>query len=147
MRNVLPLCCVLLASCGGKPQNVEDFNTRDVTLPHGQVIKVETMISSADLRRGMMYRTSLAPDHGMLFVHPTPGNYSYWMYQTLIPLDIIWMDSQHRIVQMVLNAQPCKTESTKCTQYYCTKMAQYVLELSGGMAKKYGLELDQTVQF
>jgi len=95
----------------------------------------------------LMYRTSLAQDRGMLFVHSMPGTYAYWMYQTLIPLDIIWMDSQHRIVQMVLNAQPCTTDPNKCTNYANTKPAKFVLEINGGLAKKYGLELDQTVQF
>ena len=137
----------MLAGCKEKPQSIEDFNTREVTLPRGQVIKAETMITSAQLSRGMMYRTSLAPDHGMLFAHATPGSYSYWMYQTLIPLDIIWMDSQHHIIQMVLNAQPCKTEPSACAQYRSSKPAQFVLELSGGTARKYGLELNQTIQF
>jgi uncharacterized membrane protein (UPF0127 family) len=87
-----------------------------------------------------MFRTSLAPDHGMLFVHPTIGNYSYWMYETRIPLDIIWMDNDRRIIEMVHNAQPCKTPPQQCVQYYCSKPARYVLELAGGMAAKYGLE-------
>jgi uncharacterized membrane protein (UPF0127 family) len=147
MRYVFLLFLALLTGCRSNPQAADEFSTRDVTLPRGQLIKVETMLTTADLRKGMMYRTSLAPDHGMLFVHSTLGNYPYWMYQTFVPLDIIWMDNDRRIVQMVLSAQPCTTEPNKCTQYYCTKPARYVLELAGGMAKKYGLELGQTLDW
>jgi uncharacterized membrane protein (UPF0127 family) len=143
---VVNLCGILLAGCD-RPRTTTEFGTREVTLPHGQVIRAETMITTADLRRGLMYRKSLAPDHGMLFVHPQPGNYPYWMYQILIPLDIIWMDSDRKIVQIGPNIQPCKTEANLCTQYYCTKPTQYVLELNAGTAKKYGLEIGQTINW
>ena len=62
------------ASCGPKPTTLEDFPTRPVTLPGGQVIRVETMYSRFELLRGMMFRTSLASDHGMLFVSPKPAS-------------------------------------------------------------------------
>jgi hypothetical protein len=147
MRYVLPLCALLLAGCGSKPQSVDDFSMLQVTLPRGQVIKAETMINTQDLQRGMMFRTSLAQDHGMLFVHSTPGFYPYWTYRTVIPLDIVWMDSEHRILQMVMDAQPCKTVPRQCPQYICAKPFRYVLELNGGMAKKYGLDTGQIIQW
>ena len=146
----LPLCCLflVLVSCGPKADTaVDDFHTRDVTLPGGRIIKAETMIDRLDLLRGMMFRTSLAADHGMLFVHPEPGRYSYWMYQTLIPLDMIWLDSRHNVVEIVDNAQPCKTQASKCPQYGGHETAAYVLELAGGMAKKYGLRTGDSLQW
>ena len=139
---LLPLTC-----CGPKSSTLDDFPTRPVTLPGGQVIRVETMIDNIDLTRGLMFRPSLAPDHGMLFVHPKPGNYAYWMYQTLIPLDIIWLDSHRDIVEMAENAQPCKTQASKCAQYGGKEVSAYVLEIGGGMAKKYGLHVGQTIQW
>ena len=146
MRYGLPLCfLILLAGCGQKPDSVDDFHTRDVTLPGGRVIKAETMIDQIDLMRGMMFRTSIAPDHGMLFVHPQPGRYTYWMYQTLIPLDMIWLDRGHSVVEIAENAQPCKTQASKCAQYGGHETASYVLELGGGMARKYGLKQGDTI--
>jgi uncharacterized membrane protein (UPF0127 family) len=146
MRRSLPLCfLILLASCGQKPDAVDDFHTRDVTLPGARVIKVETMMDQIDMMRGMMFRTSIAPDHGMLFVHQQPGHYTYWMYQTLIPLDMIWLDSSHNVVEIAENAQPCKTQASKCPKYGGKEMASYVLELGGGMAKKYGLKQGDTI--
>ena len=144
----LPLSAVLLlASCGTKPTTVEDFPTRPVTLPGGQVIRAETMIDRIDVLRGLMFRGSLAPDHGMLFVYSTPDYHQHWMYQVLIPLDIVWLDSKRNIVEIVENAQPCKTQASKCEQYGGKQISSYVLEIGGGMARKYGLQLGQTVQW
>ena len=91
MRFIVLAALLSLISCGPKPTTLEDFPTRPITLPGGQVISVETMINDFEVVRGMMFRTSLASDRGMLFVHPKPEHYTYWMYQTLIPLDIIWL--------------------------------------------------------
>src|SRR6266404_8705509 len=71
----------LLLGCGSKSASMEDLGNRDVVLPHGQVIRVETMIDAKDLLRGMMFRTSLAPDRGKLFIHVRQGYYGYWTYQ------------------------------------------------------------------
>jgi hypothetical protein len=147
MRNFLLAALLILTSCGPKATTLDDFATRPVTLPGGQVLRAETMIDNVDLTRGMMFRTSLAPDHSMLFVHPRPGNYTYWMYQTRIPLDIIWLDSNRDIVEMVENAQPCKTQASKCEQYGGKQTSAYVLEIGGGMARKYGLRVGQTLQW
>jgi hypothetical protein len=147
MRYFLLAALLPLACCGPQPTSLEDFSTQPVTLPGGQVIRAETMISNFDLMRGLMFRTSLAPDHGMLFVHAEPGNYQHWMYQVLIPLDIIWLDSNRNIVEIVENAPPCKTQASKCAQYGGKQISAYVLELGGGMARKYGLSVGQTVQW
>jgi uncharacterized membrane protein (UPF0127 family) len=137
----------MLAGCGTKPAQMSDFNSRDVTLPGGQVLRVETMIDQRDVMRGMMFRESLAPDRGMLFVHGAQGRYPYWMYQCRIALDMIWMDSDRRIVEIVPSAQPCKTEASKCPEYGGHELAQYVLELGGGMAAKYGLKVGDRLAF
>ena len=97
--------------------------------------------------RGMMFRDSLAPDRGMLFVHPSPGAYVYWMYQVRIPLDIIWMASDHRIVEISADTPPCRTKASECPQYGGHQRSQFVLELAGGMASKYGLKLGDTISF
>ncbi|HTC87036.1 MAG TPA: DUF192 domain-containing protein [Bryobacteraceae bacterium] len=147
MRYIVLAVLLSLASCGPKATTLEDFHTRPVTLPGGQVIHVETMISDFEMLRGLMFRTSLAPDRGMLFVHPKPEHYKYWMYQTLIPLDIVWLDSNRDIVEMVADAQPCKTQASKCAQYGGKQISSFVLEIPGGMARKFGLQLGQRIQF
>jgi len=105
------------------------------------------MTHPVDMTRGMMFRESLAPDRGMLFFHPEPGLYQYWMYQVLIPLDIIWLDNQRRIVEISPQTPPCKTAASQCPHYGGTQRARYVLELAGGMAEKHGLKLGDTLDF
>jgi uncharacterized protein len=150
MRYLLPvvlLVAVVLAGCGPKSTTLDDFATRPLTLPGGHVLHVETEISNFELLRGLMYRTSLAPDRGMLFVYPKPDHYQAWMYQTLIPLDIIWMDSSHQIVALDENAPPCPTQASKCPKYGGKMISAFALQIGGGMARKFGLHLGQTIQW
>ena len=98
---------VLLAGCD-KPTTEADFYTSDITLPGGQVIKTEFVYDTAGALRGMQFRNSIAPDHGMLYAHRTPGKYGYWMYQTLIPLDMIWMDPRPRSSRSSRMPRPAK---------------------------------------
>lgn len=147
MRSIVLSAALLLAACGPKPATIEDLYTRPVTLTGGQVIEVETMVDTRDLLRGLMFRTSLAPDRGMLFVHQKPGNYSTWMYQHKIPLDILWMDEKHRIVEIVENAPPCPTVASQCPHYGGAKTSQFMLELAAGGVKRYHLAAGQLVQW
>jgi uncharacterized protein len=148
MRYLLPVALsAIFAGCGPKAATLDDFATRPVTLPGGQVIRAETEISNFELLRGLMYRASLAPDRGMLFVYPKPDHYQTLTYQTLIPLDIIWLDSNRQIVELDENAPPCKTQASKCPKYGGKMISAFALQIGGGMAKKYGLRLGQTIQW
>jgi uncharacterized membrane protein (UPF0127 family) len=146
MRAISLLLLVLLAGCD-KPTTVEDFYTSDIVLPGGQVIKTEFVYDTAGALRGMQFRNSIAPDHGMLYAHRIPGKYGYWMYQTLIPLDMIWMDPKNKVVEIVENAPPCKTAASQCPHYGGNEVAQYVLELGAGMVKKYGVKVGDTISW
>jgi uncharacterized membrane protein (UPF0127 family) len=144
---LLILLVASLASCSRDTATYADLNTRDVTLPGGQVIQAETVTATLQMAKGLMFRTSLAPDHGMLFVHPRPGYYSYFMFQHEIPLDIVWLDGGHIVVEIVQNAPPCTTDASQCPHYGGTKVAHYVLEMAGGMARKYDLHVGQRIEF
>jgi uncharacterized protein len=142
------LVALLGAGCGG-PENEapEPLSTRKVTLPNGQQIRAEVEMNDLDMRRGMMFRDSLARGRGMLFIHQTPGLYPYWMYQVRIPLDIVWMDASRRIVEISADTPPCKTKASLCANYGGHQTAQFVLELGGGEARRLGLSLGQTLEF
>src|SRR5579862_8424729 len=99
MRLFLPVLLLLLAGCGSETAGPDALNTRAVTLPGGQKIRAEVEVTEVDMRKGMMFRDSLPRGNGMLFMHDTPGLYPYWMFQCRIPLDMLWMDPQHRIVE------------------------------------------------
>lgn len=141
---------VLLAGCSGQSRTAtrEDLYTREVRLPDGTKFRAEVVTSKFDMSRGMMFRDSLAPDRGMLFIHGEPGLFPYWMYQVRIPLDLIWMDQNRLISEIVPNAEPCKSESAlKCPQYGGHRRALFILELNAGMAAKHKLKLGDRLDF
>ena len=139
---------IVAAGCGGPETEGPDvLGTRKVTLPGGQQIRAEVEMTDIDMRKGMMFRDSLARGRGMLFIHQQPGQYPYWMYQCRIPLDIIWMDTGHHIVEISADTPPCKTKASLCPNYGGHQNAQFVLELGGGEAHRLGLALGQTLDF
>jgi uncharacterized membrane protein (UPF0127 family) len=151
MRLNGPVAAILaigLLSCGSKQPPGDSLNTREVTLPGGTKIACEVMIRPEDMARGMMYRDSLAPDRGMLFIHDSPGKYSYWMYNVKIPLDIIWMDGQRRIVEISPSTPPCTaTNPDRCPNYGGNVESAAVLELAGGSVQRYGLKVGDQLTF
>ncbi len=139
---------LFLCACGPKPTDVGDLNVTEITFPNGKTVTAETMLRDIDQMRGMMFRDSLAKDRGMLFIHPAEQNVPYWMYQVRIPLDIIWMDHDRRIVEISANTPACtSTSSRDCPSYGGHQKARYVLELAGGGAALYGLKVGNTLSF
>jgi uncharacterized protein len=137
-----------LCACSPKISDVDGLNTTEITFPSGKTVVAETMLRDIDQMRGMMFRDSLAKDRGMLFVHPKEENVPYWMYQVRIPLDIIWMDQQRRIVEIAANTPACTSKSSRdCPSYGGHEKARYVLELAGGGAALYGLKVGDTLSF
>jgi uncharacterized membrane protein (UPF0127 family) len=116
-----------------------------VVFPDGYVVQVEVAADDATRQQGMMYRDRLASDHGMLFFFPQSGNYPFWMKNTLIPLDMIWIDDQKRIAHVANNVQPCKADP--CPSVPPNADARYVLELATGVAARHGLANGQTLRF
>jgi len=142
------LLLLFVAGCEKKAQSLDDYQTTPLTLPSGQQIRVEVMTKQADMMRGAMFRESLAPDRGILFVHGSSGLYKYWMYQVRIPLDILWLDMNRQIVEISPNTPPCPSQSAKeCPGFGGNKMAIYVLELPGGAASRFGLRVGDAVKF
>jgi uncharacterized membrane protein (UPF0127 family) len=80
----------------------------------------------------------------MLFVFDEIDHHSFWMKNTKIPLDIIWMNERKEIVYWV-TADPCKKDP--CDFYAPLQKAKYVLELNEGFVKKHGLQLGQQLEF
>jgi uncharacterized membrane protein (UPF0127 family) len=144
---VAAVLLLLMAGCSGG--NITyDVNITVVTFPNGTKITAETMRRDWELLRRMMYRESLAQDRGMLFVHPEENIFHYWMYQTKIPLDIIWMDHDRRIVEMSLNTPPCLSASaSECTNYGGNFKSIFVLEVNAGVAEKNNVKVGDRLTF
>jgi uncharacterized membrane protein (UPF0127 family) len=138
----------MLAGCGERQASVEDFNSREVTLPDGAKIRVETVSKQVDILRGMQYRESLAADRGMLYLYGGLGDYPFWMYRVKIPLDIVWMNENHLITEIVPNVQPCpSTSSSKCPMFGGHRKSLYVLQLAAGSTGKHHLKLNDRLDF
>ncbi len=138
-----------LTTAGCSSSNITDeIGLTQVSLPNGVKVNAETMRSEAELMKGLMFRQSLPENRGMLFIHAQESTFRYWMYQTKIPLDIIWMDRDHRIVEISPDTPPCQsTLPNDCPSYGGNFKARYVLELKAGAAHKNGLKAGDTLAF
>lgn len=105
-------------------------------------IRVELARTEAERERGLMYRNHLDPDAGMLFVFDREGPLTFWMKNTLIPLDMIFIGSDRRIVGIVDDAVP-QTETPRRVN----GTSRYVLEIGGGMSRRLGVAAGSFVEF
>jgi len=103
----------------------------------GQRFTVELAETSEKQALGLMFRDSMAEDHGMLFLFPAESRRSFWMKNTRIPLDILYFDSDLALVSVAADARPCR--SARCPSYPSEGAAQYVLELNAGKAAELGV--------
>ncbi len=147
------LLLVLLGSCAGAAPRPESgagplLPTTAVTLPGGSVVQAEVALTPAQQAQGLMYRTHLAADRGMLFVGDRAAPRGFWMYRCRIPLDMIWMDGARRIVEIVREAPPClDADPGNCPAYGGNVNSVYVLELAGGQADAQGLRIGDRIEF
>jgi uncharacterized membrane protein (UPF0127 family) len=97
--------------------------------------------------RGLMYRDSLPDNRGMLFIFGESQSWTFWMKNTKIPLDIIWLSEQKKIVHIETNVPICTLAGDGCPQYQSNDPAMYVLELRGGRAEALKLTRGTKLQF
>jgi uncharacterized membrane protein (UPF0127 family) len=95
---------------------------------------VELATTPAQMEQGLMFRRSLAPDAGMLFDYQVPSMAMMWMKNTLIPLDMLFVDAEGRIVNIHERAVPGSLETIAATA-----PARAVIELNGGTAARLGI--------
>ncbi|TVQ27978.1 MAG: DUF192 domain-containing protein [Wenzhouxiangella sp.] len=131
---LLFLLLVLLAGCEATEPWVE---------VKGQRYFVEIADTDETRARGMMFRDELGENRGMLFIFSRDEPRSFWMRNTRIPLDIIYIDSQWQVVSIVHNARPCRAR--QCPSYPSTGPARYVLEVNAGHARRLGLQAGDSV--
>lgn len=107
----------------------------DIRGDFGQArFSVELADTGAERARGLMFRDSLPRSAGMLFVYETPQQASFWMKNTLIPLDMIFADASGRVTRVHSNATP-----QDLTPIDGGEGVAAVLEINGGLAQKLGI--------
>lgn len=117
---------------------------KKIVLPNNQIIKIEVADSALKRAKGLMYRKHLDENTGMLFIFDDQVKHIFWMKNTLIPLDMIWMNENFKIVDITGDVQPCTT--TSCQTYMPASPAKYVLEVNGGYSKKQSIKIGDTLQ-
>ncbi|HEV8701409.1 MAG TPA: DUF192 domain-containing protein [Candidatus Polarisedimenticolia bacterium] len=118
---------------GGAPAEPRrDARRAEVRFPKGRVLKAEIADTPERWARGYMFRREVGENDAMVFVFPEPGFHPFWMKNTLVPLDIIWMDDKGAIVHIEAGTPPCKADP--CPSYGPLRMVSSVLEVRAGTA-------------
>lgn len=121
-----------------------EFETAPLLI-NGVEYRVEIAASGQQRQQGLMFREELALRQGMLFVYPYAGNYRIWMKNTLIPLRVIWLDEDARVLGIQL-LPPCKQDP--CASYGVSEPSKYIIELNAGVTGiKVGDRIDAVLGF
>lgn len=107
------------------------------------VFTVQIADSDYERAQGLSGVPSLRDNQGMLFLFDAPGNYLFWMKDMLIPIDIVWIDSNWQIVHIEHAVSPDSYPKTFGTEI----PSQYVLEVAAGTAEQLKIRVGNTIQF
>jgi len=110
-----------------------------------QELRIYAEVADSGLKRakGLMERESLGSDRGMLFIFDAEIPQSFWMKNTKIPLDIIFISAGKKIVDIKENFRPCRSDI--CEIYTSAASAKYALEINAGLSRKHGVFIGDSV--
>jgi uncharacterized membrane protein (UPF0127 family) len=138
---------------GDAPPRAASRRPEPPSLPRGQVVleppgrepvtfEVEVANEDRTRQRGLMFRRQMAENAGMLFLFDETEHLSFWMHNTYLPLDMVFITSAMRVLGVVENAEP-QTDDPREVE----GDSQYVLELNAGTARRYGIGPGVLVRF
>ena len=133
----ISLLALWLPACSADPRVI--ISTKSGT---ERAIRVEIADTPAKRELGLQYRRELGDDQGMLFLFPAESVQTFWMKNTPIPLDMIFIGSDLKIVGIARDAVPFST-----TTRSVGVPSRFVLEIKGGLAKQKGIEVGAAVRF
>ena len=143
---LVALLCVAAVGCfGGGVETDENGDLLPITLPNGTKFFVEVADTDQLREQGLMHRDHLAKDRGMRFVFEHEQIWAFWMKNTLIPLDVLWLDAEGRIVDVAEGMQPC--EATPCPLYHPDQASSFALEIAAGRYAEEKLQLGMRLSF
>jgi len=137
LATVLFALMPITSSCGAEPKVV--ISTRE---GREAVFQVKVADSPAKRELGLQYRRELAANRGMIFLFPAPSVQSFWMKNTPLPLDMIFIGSDRKIVGIVEQTVPFSLDSRSVPA-----ASQFVLEINGGLSKRLGIRAGDSVRF
>lgn len=132
---------ILSCSCGNESSSSPTVTLQDSQGATLATVEVEIADSEAERATGLMFRESLGENQGMLFVFPSDTQSSFWMRNTLISLDMVFIDVNGLVVDLIENATPESDTLLTPRQSY-----RYVLEVNGGFAARHGVPIGGRAQ-
>lgn len=145
MKNAKIVAAVLLTFLGIALLAQLAKSEKQVAFPNNTKIQIEIADTSLKRATGLMYRKSLPQNQGMLFIFDETAKHIFWMKNTLVPLDIIWLDENFKIVDISRSTPPCTTQ--KCQTYMPSSPAKYVLEVNSGISEQNNLKIGDQLKF
>lgn len=139
MRRLSPCLLLLAGLCLPLPLPAEPH--AQLYLPDGQPLLLELADTPASRQQGLMGRRHLASGHGMLFDYPRGARPNIWMKNMHIPLDLLFIDGQGRILQVHADIPPCR--QADCPTYPGPADSRFALELPAGSLQRHGLHVGQ----
>ncbi len=136
MKKVMLLMSLVLSGCLWQQGSVTILGEKEVK------VSVEIARTQEEIAAGLMYRSSLDKNSGMLFVFEDESERVFWMKNTKIPLDMIFISENGTIVN-IRHAVPCT--SSECPLYPSVYPAKYVLEVNGNFAAENGISIGDFV--
>jgi len=137
---------ITAATCSGKRGAASEASEPTVFLETTQGTEVRVRVELArtpeERRVGLMHRQSLDKGSGMIFLFDEPEIQTFWMKNTLVPLDIIFIGGDLAVVGVVENAEPLSLKPLSVGE-----PSQYVLEVEGGFASRHGIGPGTRVRF
>jgi uncharacterized membrane protein (UPF0127 family) len=114
-------------------------------MPSGAVYSIELARTPEEQAQGLMFRESLAEKTGMLFLFSNRDVHHFWMKNTMIPLDMIWLDDAGKVIFVSADTPPCKADP--CPSYGPDAPATSVLEIAGGKAAGEKIVVGSVLRF
>jgi uncharacterized membrane protein (UPF0127 family) len=144
---VLATATLLGVACGASSNDAVATREPGLALVRIGALTVQAEVPEGDaFYRGLGGRESLSDDRGMLFVFPEPGRHAFWMKDMLIPIDIIWISGEGRVVD-IQTAQPEPgVPDPQLRRYNPSADASYVLEVRAGLAAEKGVRVGDEAQ-
>lgn len=141
---IVLMVLILIPRCSSEPEQLP-VGTLSFIRDSGDVIRtieVEFAEDEESRASGLMHRRQLSLSEGMLFVFPAPDSLSFWMANTPLPLDIIFVGSDSSIVNIAKRTIPLSREFIRSTD-----LAQYVVEVRGGFTDRFDIDTTASIKW
>lgn len=141
-RRIIVLLALLTLGCAG--QAGKDRFTK-IYFPDGFSATAELAVTDDERAQGLMFREGIKEDQAMLFIFEEEDIHSFWMKNMRFAIDILWLDSQKRIVHIENQVPPCTKDP--CPSYVPAAAAAFVVELRAGFAESHRLRPYDRIEF